>query len=1494
MIDNITTGIELSNLDYDTYALTQDGSFSEAYKFTSIEFNRIYTSKVRLPDGKSNIIYLLSDTFDKTVDLLNHNSISIPPTYRKVYYPIVKQGTFLNRRYRMNFLKAKVERDAFIKTQTNRKRIAYPSRTISATSTDNLFFITSDLYNVVSPVMKNVSINKLMKTFFNDFIDILQSMTPANQEAKGPEFSNRILIVDADAFRFSGGSLTENKTNLLFLLYLSFLRTRDNSATGADIDIVILSKNLLMKFNPARINPNKFNKFRTALFRIMKTNLDDYTATLTEDEQKELTISSDDIITKNIVDKKVDVYTKYSSPAVRTALASAIDSELRSKHMQSMAREDITKSTQNEISTGKKMTGKDYDNINHSIEYKMSKTVVNDLSRTPKTVKDSQDTRKRDLFKSVIGGGYEPLVSEEEIDMGAVEDDIIGKQDPAELDDYIDNVSDEIDNIILNDKSIAEDIIDEIQTRTIPMGSKRNSPVNGPLDEKLREQQKKVVVRDSTIEEILSRENSAIPVQTDDKSASFKSLNPNVKTITFANFDKTYIEELYSADLVAVFNSLQDKSTPFYITSIDITDASTALDLKETWKVHLKDETGKSHTITVDIPKFYQNKFLWLGGNKKMIMKQNLYNPIVKDTADSVIITTNYNKVTVTRRATKSFAQIENLFSLVKKVDDVEMFIAGDASKINMKYISTLEYDEIGKSLFKFKSGDCELFFNREYINNNINTTETIGNNEFIIGFEGKTPVIIHEDTGKDRNNRTIIEVIYQNLSDEHKAIFDSTKARKQAMYAEGKLLGQFVPVIVTLIVWNGITKTLDAMDIQWQFHKDVKRLPKMNFNMSYIKFEDGILEYESNLFTQLILNGLNKLGPEHLTFESLNDESGYIEYLHSIFGTYTIVTQFRTFYEFLVDPVTKDICRDMFLPQTPEGLMIHSVKLLANNAYINKASDKSYRIRSVEIIPAILYNKIAAQYTKYVTSGRRIPFSLPKETVIKELLAVNTVEDYSTLNPAIEIGKSYGISARGYKGSNTDRSYDEEKRSYDESSIGKLAMSSPNDANIGITRELVVEPTITNARGCRAPVEDLDDLKDVNIFSPVELLTPGTVRMDDPIRTAIAGKQTRHLVPVANASPALISNGFDEAIQFHLSSDFVVNAEEDGEVVEVNEEVGFIIVKYKSGNTQAININPEIVKNGGGGFYLSNTLRATVKLHDKFKKDDVLAYHDKYFKFSKNNGLRFAIGPLVKCAFISTYNTYEDAGICTEKLADMMKTSIVYKEVGTFKRNSNVINMVNVGDHVNIGDSLIKYDTSFDDTEISKLMAHLSDENKELIEETSKNDVITQHAGKVVDIKIFTLHDPSNLSPTLGDVVKKYFDVGLSRKELLTKYDSSEGIIKAGYLLTETIEPVVSRYNDIKGIKTDVLIEFYIEHGDVAGIGDKIVLYGPNKQIISEVIPKGYEPYSELHPDEEISVFTSPGTIARRMTSSIIPISMGMKIMVELKRKIKDIIKYK
>lgn len=1492
--------ILFESLDYGAYILDyESGLFEENVKFAGAEFNKLHVRKVRLPDGKSNIIYLLSDTFDHTLEMVTSRNFIMPPSYKQFYYPWINYGMYNGRRYSFNVMREKDDRNNRIRTIA--KLRPYMSKVLTTTP-GNMFFCASDIYGAFKPLMEKFSVKKNYDGFYPQLTGVLKKLTPeGDPKLNGKPGNNmRVLMIDATHFAFNAsGRVKENQTNPLFLFYLAYMRTRDMTKMGVDIDMLICAKNMFIKFNPSKMDTKGITNFRKALFRIMNADLDAYTAALPDEDKKEIEVTAKDHTIAAVVDKTLEPYTRMVSQSTKQVLANAVEEKIRKKAGEVAAIDKEIKAAQKDVAKkiGAPKSEEDAakDLFTKSLPPEIQQSALHaQPGKRPLTAKQQQ------IFQNM--SKYEPLgVRTGQL---VVDDDDDDDFEKPIIDDDIEEVEDgiasDVQEVLTSDEEVVAEVLDEIQQQTAPLDNPKTSPISSARDKKLRDEQKKIVVKNSTIEEVLQRGSTNVPLQTEDKSKVLHTSNPNMKQIKFAYTDKTYLNELYVKDLVACFDMLKDKNSPFYITSIDIKDSSTTLEYKETWTVGLVDENGKKHTMRVDIPKFINDRFMLLNGTKYIILRQNFYNPLVKDTPDTVILTTNFNKITIQRKSTKSLATIERIFSLIKKTGDMKTFMTGDSSSGNVRYISSLEYDELSRRLFKFTSNGCEIYFSRDYIKENLSNQipADIKGKEFYIGHEGKTPILINEDTGLDRQGRTIAEIIEQNLSDEYRAIYAAAKAPAQSMYVEGKLAGQFIPVVATLIVWEGLTRTLKRMGIAWRFDHNAKRVPKDTSGKKYIRFLNGVLEYEAKTFSELIMNGLVKMHPEKLNFEDFDTEVGYGDYIYSQWGTYNGITQLKNFYEFLIDPITKDVCRDYFFPDDPAGLLIYAVKMLSDNSYVSKANDNSYRTRSIEMIPAILYSCIAQQYNSYVKSGRRLPMTLNQRCVITKLVSdeLKPVEGYSTLNPTTEMSKTHTISTKGYKGSNSDHSYDEEKRSYDPSAVGKIAISTSADANVGINRSLVVEPTISNARGYRDQVEDTGTLKDVNIFSPVELLTPGTARNDDPIRTAIATKQSQHVVPVADAAPALVSNGFDEAVQFHLSDDFVINAEEDGKVVDVNEELGFIVVEYKSGKTRAISTKPEVVKNSGGGFYVSNQLTPVYnKVGQRFHKDEPLAYHDKFFRYSKMNGLRYAIGPIVKMALMSSYNTYEDAGICTESLAERMKTSIVYQINGMFKRNNNILSICKIGDHVNIGDPLVKFDVSVEENELAKYLSKLNDDNAELLENETKNEVKADHAGKVIDIKVYTLLEPSNLSPTLGAVVQRYFDKGNSKKKFLELYDSSEGIMKAGYLLTDSTEPIHNRYNSIKGKKgIDVLIEFYIEHDDVMGVGDKVALYGPNKQIISEVIPKGYEPYSEFRPDEEISVMTSPGTIARRMTPSIIPVSAAMKIMIELKRKIQAEIKYR
>ena len=66
------------------------------------------------------------------------------------------------------------------------------------------------------------------------------------------------------------------------------------------------------------------------------------------------------------------------------------------------------------------------------------------------------------------------------------------------------------------------------------------------------------------------------------------------------------------------------------------------------------------------------------------------------------------------------------------------------------------------------------------------------------------------------------------------------------------------------------------------------------------------------------------------------------------------------------------------------------------------------------------------------------------------------------------------------------------------------MGVSTSPDYNVGVVRKLSLEPNIKNARGFIDNPDNVKDIKDSNMFSPSELLTPNAVVHDDSVRTAI------------------------------------------------------------------------------------------------------------------------------------------------------------------------------------------------------------------------------------------------------------------------------------------------------------------------------------------------------------------------------------------------------
>ena len=1084
---------------------------------------------------------------------------------------------------------------------------------------------------------------------------------------------------------------------------------------------------------------------------------------------------------------------------------------------------------------------------------------------------------------------------------GEIPDDVVDTDD--EIVDTVSKSTKDIDDLddtssldveLETNEELKKEYLDAI---TKKQTGKSKSEASLKRDELLREKQKDIKIKNKTIAELTAEKQ--VPVIKTHKVNSDTIVNENVKEVKFPEVDKTYIRELYDHDIANVITSLNDKSIPVTIVNIDVKDTSDELTLKETYTVTLEDENRKRHTLKFSLPKFIDDEFIYVNGSKKIIQNQIFGFPVIKVGPDEVKVITNYNRVFIYRSGGKITKNYDKFRKVMEKHPEEVSFKNGCCTEANKEYLTFLEYDEYAKSYSEITINNNTICFNQgklaEMLPNEKSTLE-----KYLVGYSKESkggklyPIYyIPNEAGVD-----FITFMSNFLSPDLQEEYRKNTHGKKMMYADAKIMTKMIPLVIVLSYFEGLSKVISKFNKQ--AGSDIVQFTdkKPSDDKSFIKFTDGYLTYPiANMEANLLFNGFTSVNIGQFDIASMDERETYLDIFEYLFGSsLSIADALLNYYDFMIDPITLEVLQMLDYPTDIVSLLIFANSMLADNDFKSDIDLNQYRIRRSEAIPAILYKQIAKAYARYRRTANNpnpVKISMDENAVIKELVMLPTVEDYSELSPMVEVHKNGLASMKGVDGMNQDRAYKLDKRAYDDSMMGVFSISTDPGPNCGKIRQLVAEPNIINARGFIElnNRKDVDKLKDVNISNPVEMLTTMTSTHDDPCRTAMATKQTGHVIPVTDNAPILISNGMDQAIHYRTGNGFSVVAEEDGKVIELDEETEIMIVEYKSGKRQAIDLSKRVVKNGGGGFYLMNQLKPRLTKGKTFKKDTILAYDPKYYKEQgKYFGNRMTFGSLVKVVVASNYATYEDSAFVTKHMSEAMGTNISMRHDIVLGCNSNVEYMVKVGDNVTIGDDLIRYDTSYDDEGLNKMLAGVRDETKEEIINLGKSSLRSHYTGVVSDIYIYCTVDLDELSPSLRKIVKQYQGNVKKRKELLDKYDpDNKGKVqRMGMMMDKSdTKTETDEYGKVQGdtVGKGVKIKFYITYHDELSDGDKLAAQTANKNTIGYQIPKGFEPYSETRPYEEISGIVAPSAILQRGTPSVVIVGTAQKVLIELKR---------
>lgn len=1033
------------------------------------------------------------------------------------------------------------------------------------------------------------------------------------------------------------------------------------------------------------------------------------------------------------------------------------------------------------------------------------------------------------------------------------------------------------------------------QDDTFKISATRKARMDDLNDKFLKEK-----IANSTIAELVATEDT--PLQSTDLSKNVETIDDEWANLKKPNFEADYNID---ADIMKCLHSLsKNKDVPMSVIDISTEDRSTSEDSIITYTVHLEDSLGKRHTLRFDMPKIINKRFLRLRGNDKIIPGQLINLPIIKTDEDTVQVVSNYNKIFITRygqvgkinQSTNALIRAltklkENNYKLeVKDDNDIptpSKIDLGNNAKISAKYELPAEYVELSKIFNKITTSDGRVYyFNRD---------------ELIHKLEEKK-VKVESDQGfmvvgitKDNQSITVPEEgVSSSLINHlgiHKYAYTFMKPGARMTYSQASILNSKIPLIVVMAYTAGLTGALNAAGIEYNLSE---KRPTNTKN--YFRFNDGFLSFNDSYAPDaaLLVNGLAVINTQEYSLTDIDTKAMWLDVLDD-FGGRNRADGLDSFANLMMDPITVEVCKTYKLPTDYIEVLAYASSLLTTNKFNRHTDITGNRFRTNERLVHFLYKALATSYGMYLreikNNRKDAKMTMKQSAVIDMALSDVTTSDLSKLSPLLELESANTVTFKGLSGMNSDRSYSLDKRTYDNTMINKLSMSTGFSATVGINRQATINMGIESTKGYIKSGGELDRMSDANTLSITEALTPFGTTRDDPFRTAMTFIQTsKHGMRTNSQDPLLVTNGADQALPYLTSDTFAHKTKWDAIVEEVNDDYMIIANKSNRNEKEFIDLREKVEKNSDGGFFITIKLdlAKNYKKGQTIKPGEIIAYDkDSYSDKVGVGNLAYNIGTLTKVAIMHTDKGFEDSAIISQDLSEKMASEIVLQVDVLMDAKDIDIQCVEIGKQLHEGEVIMSYRAALEDQDatdiINKMVSkNVGNDSKELMDEIGKIKVKSKVTGKLQDIKIYSTIPTSEMSKSLAAFVNKYNAPIDKMKSKLSKLG-----IDASQYGTSGVLPAVGKLKHAEG---KVLVEFYIKYYDKMSVGDKLVYFSALKGVVKEIFPEGKEPYSEYRPEEKVHSFLPVGSVNARMVTSVLTLGAINKVLIELDRHVKDI----
>ena len=734
-----------------------------------------------------------------------------------------------------------------------------------------------------------------------------------------------------------------------------------------------------------------------------------------------------------------------------------------------------------------------------------------------------------------------PDDEEDEKNIDAAIDDILGALEEKESEDLYDNLGSEIekneelenrntndwqepdDEPTLLDKKINKTEIeisdDEISLKTLAELESEVFRYNAVLDKidylkdnklidkKNATKMKEIIEKQGkskdpyksgqTIEQMLDDEKDKLDIEldkitiSDNKVVFDKSYNNDTSNV----LRKEYIKNQYHKDIIRCIYSIQNSNIIVENYGINVTEDS--LGTLEEHNIALRTLDNKTHNIKFFLPLIKENGEITINNQNYMQRFQRNNLPIAKLSREEVKLSSYYGKLFISKAAYKKddigYFIMNQLAKRYDAGEDIKDLIMIPSKNEEVKL--PLDYSHFSRYVKAFKFKDYQ--FNFEYKNRaklfkdlDTETLENLENDNSVVltGYRKGTPILM----GIDGTLYEYVNKKYNDIGDIY-TLLDISRDIAPIEFSVIKIFKKQIPVVLLLSYYLGLTNLLKTLEMKYEL-VDAKTRSSTDFNQIVIKFQDQkLIVTRDHDLGDMVIGGLLSIQKilKDIPYKSLNDKNSFSILYNKLELGILYMNEIKNLETLYVDPITLTILKNGNLPTNFKGLLLEANNLLLDDSYTNPNNIKGMAIKGYERIAGMIYYFLTKAIREYdgKSAFSRAKISMQPYSIVTAILEDSTTVLVDDLNPVAAIKQTEDVSYLGQLGFNKDTLV-RATRVYNESEVGIISEAVKDSGDVGITAYMTAAPKIESLRG---NVGEYNEKKDgiATTFSTSALLSP-------------------------------------------------------------------------------------------------------------------------------------------------------------------------------------------------------------------------------------------------------------------------------------------------------------------------------------------------------------------------------------------------------------------